>query len=162
MLDKIPKQLIFRILFCDFLYIWAPSHYSVFVFSHSVLCVSVTFGFFGFYTIILTGAQNILLWLLVHYGCCTWPTVCYSRHAKVVVAIFIVNFINILYIYFFLYVPKFSVTCCSCAESFTYSVYQKMFCFVKYVLLLLMPHCCVFVMYSVVLVILLLLHTGNN
>ncbi len=61
MLDKIPKQLIFRILFCDFLYMWAPSHYSVFVFSHSVLCVSVTFGFFGFYTIILTGAQNILL-----------------------------------------------------------------------------------------------------
>ncbi len=48
MLEKILKQLIFRILCCN---VQLSVYFSVFVLSHLVLYVTVTFGFFGFYTI---------------------------------------------------------------------------------------------------------------
>ncbi len=88
-----------NIILWFFVYVDTVAFFCICFFPLCFVCYSYIRFFQILYDYIKRCTKYIIV--IMSYGRCTWPTVCYSRHAKVVVAIFIVNFINILYIYIY-------------------------------------------------------------
>ncbi len=86
-----------NIILWFFVYVSAVAFFCICVFPLCFVCYSYIRIFWILYDYINRCTKYIIV--ITSYGQCTRPTVC--RHAKIVVAIFFVNLINIQYIIFF-------------------------------------------------------------